>query len=193
MRGSIRGVRRGVHSDEYWTLARFVDSHVIAESHRNLNAPFLLIPRAFRGPCQGRAAFSGRSMGVPINQSCSPDEITDGRQPPRGAPICTSWRSKGQAEFPRSFGRRGIQIHRSWDPDNSSSYKVLWNGQEGPSRLSWPVRTSSDLSPGASLALKGEVLIHGPSMVARPVGSEWRTRHSLQMKIQENQLRGDQK
>jgi hypothetical protein len=32
-------------------------------------------------------------------------------------------------------------------------------------------------------------LIHGPRLVARPVGSEWRTRRPYEMDIQFNQLR----
>ena len=43
-----------------------------------------------------------------------------------------------------------------------------------------------------SLAAKGEALIHGPSLVARPVGSEWRTRRPHQESIQSNQVVGDQ-
>lgn len=47
-------------------------------------------------------------------------------------------------------------------------------------------RINSDLPLGSSLAVRGDALIHGPSLVARPVGSEWRTRRPYQMDIQTN-------
>jgi hypothetical protein len=43
-----------------------------------------------------------------------------------------------------------------------------------------------------SLSVRGEALIHGPSLVARPVGSEWRTRRPHQEDIKFNQTMGDQ-
>lgn len=37
-----------------------------------------------------------------------------------------------------------------------------------------------------SLAVRGEALIHGPSLVARPVGSQWRNRLPYQVCISTN-------
>lgn len=58
----------------------------------------------------------------------------------------------------------------------SRSYKVLrfWLTR----RCSSPLldRINGDLPYGTSLAVGGDALIHGPSLVARSVGSEWRTR-----------------
>jgi hypothetical protein len=71
--------------------------------------------------------------------------------------------------------------------------KVLrfWlKGQRSSPQL---VRISSGLLVGSSLAVRGDALIHGPTLVARPVGSEWRTRHPYQTNIQTNYEIGDQK
>jgi hypothetical protein len=39
-----------------------------------------------------------------------------------------------------------------------------------------PFRTNLDISAEIVCAVKGDALIHGPYMAARPVGSDWRTR-----------------
>jgi hypothetical protein len=64
--------------------------------------------------------------------------------------------------------------------------KVLRFWQKGQRSLPQLVRISSGLLFGSSLAAKGDALIHGPTLVARPVGSEWRTRHPYQKNIQTN-------
>lgn len=67
--------------------------------------------------------------------------------------------------------------------------KVLRIWQKGQRSSPQLVRISSDLPSGSSLAVmavKGDALIHGPSLVARPVGSEWRTRRPYQGNIQTN-------
>ncbi len=66
----------------------------------------------------------------------------------------------------------------------------LWN--DGCSSSPLPVRISRDFPLGNPLAVKGDALIHGPSLVARSVGSEWRTRRPHDKNIQTNQLTGDQ-
>jgi hypothetical protein len=65
-------------------------------------------------------------------------------------------------------------------------YKVLRFSQAGhfdPSRL---FRINRDLPNRSSLAAKGDVLIHGPHLVAQSVGSEWRNHHLHQETIQTN-------
>jgi len=64
--------------------------------------------------------------------------------------------------------------------------KVLRFCQKGRSSSSQMTRISSGFLSGNSLAVKGDALIHGPSLVARPVGSEWRTRRPYQEKIKIN-------
>ena len=67
--------------------------------------------------------------------------------------------------------------------------KVLRFWQKGQRSSPQLVRISSDLFSGSSLAVmavKGDALIHGPHLVARPVGSEWRTRRPYQGNIQTN-------
>jgi len=64
--------------------------------------------------------------------------------------------------------------------------KVLRFCQKGRSSSPRLDRISSGFLSGNSLAVKGDALIHGPSLVARPVGSEWRTRRPYQEKIKIN-------
>jgi hypothetical protein len=63
---------------------------------------------------------------------------------------------------------------------------VLRFWQKGRSSSPQLARISSDFLSGNSLAAKGDALIHGPCLVARPVGSEWRTRRPYQGNIQTN-------
>lgn len=64
--------------------------------------------------------------------------------------------------------------------------KVLRFQQKGRSSSPQLARISSGFLSGNSLAAKGDALIHRLRMVARPVGSEWRTRHPYQGNIQTN-------
>jgi hypothetical protein len=64
--------------------------------------------------------------------------------------------------------------------------KVLRFWQKGRSSSPLLVRINSGFLSGNSLAVKGDALIHGLRMVARPVGSEWRTRRPYQGNIQTN-------
>ena len=43
------------------------------------------------------------------------------------------------------------------------------------------IRTNLDISAEIVRAVKGDALIHGPNMAARPVGSDWRTRRPSQL------------
>jgi hypothetical protein len=70
--------------------------------------------------------------------------------------------------------------------------KVLRFWQKGRSSSPRLARISSDFLFGNSLAVKGGALIHGPCLVARSVGSEWRTRLPYQIDIQFNQFREKQ-
>jgi hypothetical protein len=70
--------------------------------------------------------------------------------------------------------------------------KVLRFWQKGRSSSPRLVRINSGFLSGNSLAVKGDALIHGPCLVARSVGSEWRTRLPYQIDIQFNQLREKQ-
>ena len=64
--------------------------------------------------------------------------------------------------------------------------KVLRFCNKGRSSSPHLIRINSDFLSRNSLAVKGDALIHGPSLVARPVGSEWRTRRPYQMDNQTN-------
>ena len=61
--------------------------------------------------------------------------------------------------------------------------RFLLAGHFNPSRL---CRINRDFSKGNSLAVNGDVLIHGPHLVAQSVGSEWRNHYLLQITIQTN-------
>jgi hypothetical protein len=72
-----------------------------------------------------------------------------------------------------------------------STFKVLRFSQAGhfnPSRL---FRINGNLHNWNFPAVKGDVLIHGPHMVAQSVGSEWRNHHPYQETIHPNQPKGD--
>jgi hypothetical protein len=73
-----------------------------------------------------------------------------------------------------------------------SIYKVLRFSPAGNSDPSCLFRISGDFPNRNSLAVNGDVLIHGPYLVAQSVGSEWRTRRPHQMDIQFNQPREKQ-
>ena len=60
----------------------------------------------------------------------------------------------------------------------------LWRG--GLRSSPQLVRINSALLHRSSLAVKGDALIHGPSLAARPVGSDWRTRRPYQRSIHIN-------
>lgn len=59
-------------------------------------------------------------------------------------------------------------------------YKMLRLRQPGFNPY-LPVRTNLDISAEIVRAVKGDALIHGPNMAARPVGSDWRTRRPSQV------------
>ena len=61
--------------------------------------------------------------------------------------------------------------------------RFLQAGINNPPRL---FRINRNLPFGSFLAVKGEVLIHGPNLVAWPVGSERRNHHLQQVIIQTN-------
>jgi hypothetical protein len=63
---------------------------------------------------------------------------------------------------------------------SSSFYKVLRFWQEELTSSLRSTRINSGFPKGNPLAVKGDALIHGPCLVARPVGSEWRTRRPRQ-------------
>jgi hypothetical protein len=70
--------------------------------------------------------------------------------------------------------------------ESFSIYKVLRFLKAGhfyPSRL---FRINGDFHFWNSSAVNGDVLIHGPHLVAQSVGSEWRNHHLLQITIQTN-------
>jgi hypothetical protein len=65
-------------------------------------------------------------------------------------------------------------------------HKVLRTWVTGFHNRVAQVRTSNEHESDFSLAVKGDALIHGPNMAARPVGSDWRTRRPSQGSIQPN-------
>ncbi len=84
--------------------------------------------------------------------------------------------------------RRGVVGPSSqFDSENFLQYKVLrfWQvGQYSPPHL---VRIKREARFGGSLAANGDALIHGPNLVAWPVGSEWRNHRLHRAVIQTNQ------
>ena len=69
--------------------------------------------------------------------------------------------------------------------------KVLRFCKKGRTSSPQLTRISSGFLSGNLLAVKGDALIRGPRLVARSVGSEWRTRRPYQMDIQTNKETGD--
>jgi hypothetical protein len=57
--------------------------------------------------------------------------------------------------------------------------------RQGGLNPSTSARTNLDISAEIVRAVKGDALIHGPNMAARPVGSDWRNRCPSQL-IQTN-------
>ena len=68
----------------------------------------------------------------------------------------------------------------------SPIYKVLWFWRTGYCNSFDQTRISRDLPFGSSLAVKGDALIHGPCLVARPVRSEWRNHRPYRVSSQPN-------
>jgi hypothetical protein len=80
-----------------------------------------------------------------------------------------------------------------WDQFHRSSvllYQVLRFLRTGPRVSPRPIRTNRDLQVGTSLVLEGDVLIHGPFLVAWPVGSEWRIHRLHHSQLSEPLTRG---
>ena len=65
-------------------------------------------------------------------------------------------------------------------PNFSQKYKMLRFRQPG-FNPSLSARTNLDISAEIVRAVKGDALIHGPNLAARPVGSDWRTRRPSQL------------
>ena len=139
------------------------------------------------------------------------DSILDTRcsgRRPRAAAFCDSISSSGSlfARIPAAFRQplsnsgasnrhASVLIRSSGEMRDSGDapdhrifliQKVLRFCKKGRSSSPQPSRISSDFLSGNLLAVKGDALIHGPSLVARPVGSEWRTRRPYQMDNQTN-------
>ena len=72
-------------------------------------------------------------------------------------------------------------------------YQVLRRRRWVPKRPRASTRTSGGLPSGRSLAMavRADALIHGPCLVARLVGSEWRTRRPLH-RVHPINYKGDQ-
>jgi hypothetical protein len=101
-------------------------------------------------------------------------------------PLFNSEASLRHASFPnQSVGETGggddTRDHKTF-----LIQKVLRFRQKGRSSSPLLSRISSGFLSGNSLAAKGDALIHRLRMVARPVGSEWRTRRPYQGNIQIN-------
>ena len=77
---------------------------------------------------------------------------------------------RARSEAPNDWTFLIQKVLRFWQVGRRSSHRLL--------------RINSDSHFGNSLAVKGDALIHGPCLVARPVGSEWRTRRPYQGIIQ---------
>ena len=87
----------------------------------------------------------------------------------------------------KSSRRDVVGPSSQFDSENFLQYKVLrfWQvGQYSPPHL---VRIKREARFGGSLAANGDALIHGPNLVAWPVGSEWRNHRLHRAVIQTNQ------
>jgi hypothetical protein len=132
--------------------------------------------------CSGRGRSSG-PLGHSILPSGSPIEWAYGAIRPS---LSNSEASLGHVSAlspsARSM-RRGNDAPGHSSILNQKVLRSLQLARRGSLQLS---RISSDFLSGISLAVKGDALIHGPRLVARPVGSEWRTRRPSQGNIQTN-------
>jgi hypothetical protein len=137
--------------------------------------------------CSGRRP----TAGVP-RDSISPNGSSFARTPAAfRQPLSNSEASLRHASFPnQSVGETGGSDDTR-DHETFLIQKVLRFWQKGRSSSPQLVRISSDFLSGNSLAAKGDALIHRLRMVARPVGSEWRTRRPFQVTIQTNLKKGD--
>ena len=128
-----------------------------------------------------------RPTAGPLRDSISPSGPSFASTPSAlWNPFVSSEASLRHASFPnQSVSEKG----GSGDaPDHREflNQKVLRFWQKGRSCSPQLARISSDFLSGNSLAAKGDALIHRLRMVARPVGSEWRTRRPYQISIQTN-------
>ena len=132
--------------------------------------------------CSGRRPTAGA-----LRNSISPSGSSFARIPAAfRQPLFNSEASLRHASFPnQSVGETGggddTRDHKTF-----LIQKVLRFRQKGRSSSPLLSRISSGFLSGNSLAAKGDALIHRLRMVARPVGSEWRTRRPFQGNIQTN-------
>lgn len=80
------------------------------------------------------------------------------------------------AAGPTPLGRFKFPVRGTHALRASRPYKVLRPCDMGRYNSPLSDRINSDLPRGTSLDVVGDAMIHGPKMVARLVGSEWRTR-----------------
>jgi hypothetical protein len=131
--------------------------------------------------CSGRRP----TAGVP-RDSISPNGSSFARMPAAfRQPLFTSEASLRHASFPNQPVRE-TGGGDALDHQTILIQKVLRFRQKGRSSSPQLARISSGFLSGNSLAAKGDALIHRLRMVARPVGSEWRTRRPFQGNIQTN-------
>ena len=79
---------------------------------------------------------------------------------------------------PYSMGPRTLEVESS---PPAPGHQVLRSREGRSQRVSSQVGFERDLPPREISVVKGEAMIHGLHLVARPVGSEWRTRRPSQL------------
>ena len=110
----------------------------------------------------------------------------------RRSPLSNTDASIRHASVPR---RSAGEMRGSGDAPHHQTVliqKMLRFCQLGRSSSPRLARISSGFLSRNSLTAQGDALIHGLSLVAQPVGSEWRNRLPYQIDIQFNQLREKQ-
>lgn len=114
---------------------------------------------ALRG---ARGTRDGVSAAAPTQLSLAPSPDQFGRSPRCAQVSGQSPRPSGHSCEPR------VALFRL--------YQVLWCRGVGRRRPTRRRHINREPAFSNSLVAKGGVLIHGPRLVAQPVGSEWRTR-----------------
>ena len=115
-------------------------------------------PHPRRRDCLGSDARSRRTGGT-----LGPLRVTSVRSVP-----CASRSALHQSIGLVSFSAFDIQVLR---PKRAGLSRLVWSHQRGPATL-----PGSNRGPKLALGSRGDAMIYRTSLVAGPVGSDWRTR-----------------
>ena len=88
--------------------------------------------------------------------------------------------------FQGSLSQAMVKVNRPLRRRADVLDKVLRNGGAGFFQPVRQLRINGEFPYGSSSAVKGDAVIHGPRLVAQPVGSEWRIHRLHQTGSQSN-------